>query len=62
MSRDDTSLPTVWPTISPALLITSASSGSGTFHLLSSRTRIGMPWPATRQPIALKNSSGRFAS
>ncbi len=42
--------------------MTSASSGSGTFHLLSSRTRIGVPLPATRQPFALKNSSGRFAS
>ena len=42
MSRDDTSLPTVWPTISPALFMTSVSSGSGTFQPLSARTRIGI--------------------
>ncbi len=62
MSRDDMSLPMVKPSIVPAELIQSASSGSGTFHFESRRMRTGLPGPATREAVALKKSSGRGAS
>jgi hypothetical protein len=55
-------LPAQYPAISPRALTASVSSASGTFQRLSARTRIGIPWPATRHPGALKNSSGRSAS
>ena len=61
MSRALTSLPIVKPTSFSAGLRTSASSGSGTDHRESVRTRIGSPGPTTRLGVALKNSSGRLA-
>jgi hypothetical protein len=52
----------VYPTISPALFTTSATSGSGTLTLESARTPMMPPSPTTRQAADLKNSSGRAAS
>src|SRR5215208_6876480 len=60
MSRLLTSLPMVNPTIRRSGETTSASSGSGTLHLLSARTRMGFSGPTTRSGVAFRNSSGRL--
>ena len=62
MSRDDMSFPAVYPTISRLRLTTRVSSGSGTLHVASARTRTIIPCPTARRPVDLKNSSGRSAS
>ena len=61
MSRALTSLPIVNPTSLSAGLRTIASSGSGTDHFESPRTRIDSNGPTTFPGMALKKSSGRLA-
>jgi hypothetical protein len=61
MSRELMSLPIEKPTIRRSGATYTASSGSGTFHVLSFRTRTSAPVPTTRSAVALKNSSGRRA-
>ena len=63
MSRDDTSLPIVYPAMRPFLPSTTPISGSGTFQVESSRIPIGAPGPTVRRIIAsFMKSSGRGAS
>ena len=62
MSRELMSLPIVQPTMSPRAFITSASSGSGTFHRASPRMPTPSPGPTTFSATALKKISGRAAS
>jgi len=62
MSRQDMSFPIVYPTICPRDEITSPSSGSGTIHFESSRSRSVCPVDRHRRTFALKKISGRGAS
>ena len=60
MSRLLTSLPTVYPMISPRNR-TKASSGSGTFHSESPLIPTDSKGPMHRWEVAFRNSSGLSA-
>jgi len=62
MSRELMSLPMVKPMMFPEELMTSASSGSGTFHRASVRIPTGSPGDTTLSGSDLKKISGRGAS
>lgn len=62
MVRDDMSLPATNPAILPSAAMTRSSSGSAMFQSESARIATASPGPTARQPLDLKNNSGRAAS
>ena len=62
MSRELMLLPMVNPAILADELITSANSGSGTFHVASLRMPTASPGETTFSGTDLKKISGRVAS